>query len=164
MENTFDYIRNSQDLNKLPFFGFNDSEWFSNDEDYYLVEIEKDSSNVKIIDSGIKERLEEKAKKYNELVKIDKAIYNRIITDLWNQYSTNLRNLYYKGIDTSELAITYLKQINNEIFPFVTEYLKLINGSLVKLPFKEYFYKVKTIEKGFYDNDKEIENNSRLEN
>ena len=58
MENTFDYIRNSQDLNKLPFFGFNDSEWFSNDEDYYLVEIEKDSSNVKIIDSGvIKKRL-----------------------------------------------------------------------------------------------------------
>lgn len=163
MENTFESIRNPQDLNKLPFFGFDDSEWFGNNEDYYLVEIEKDSSNVKIIDSGIKERLEEKAKKYNDLVKINKDFYHNVITDIWNQYSTNLRNLYYKGIDTSELAITYLKQINNEIFPFVVNYLKLANGKLIKLPFKEYSYEVKPIEKGFYD-DKDTENNSRPQN
>ena len=102
MENTFDYIRNSQDLNKLPFFGFNDSEWFSNDEDYYLVEIEKDSSNVKIIDSGvIKERLEAKAKKYNELVKIDKKkliLYcseKRTGNFIFNFLAQKVRELYF---------------------------------------------------------------------
>ena len=141
-----------------------DSSWFGNNKEYYLLEIDRDG-DAKIIDSSIiKERLEAKAKKYNELVKIDKDFYHNVITDIWNQYSVNLRNSYYRGIEVPEASILFLKQINNEIFPHVVNYLKLVNGKLVKLPFKEYFYEVKTIEKGFYDNDKETENNSRLEN
>ena len=74
---------------KVPFLGFDDSGWFET-KTYYLLEIDQDG-DAKIIDSGvIKERLEAKAERYNELAKKDKLFYWNTVRTIYDNWQKDI--------------------------------------------------------------------------
>ncbi len=155
---------------KVPFIGFDDSGWFETEE-YYLLEIDRDG-DAKIIDSGvIKERLEAKAEKYNELAQKDKEFYWKTVRSIYARFQHDIQSAYFicKSLNDFQdvfenFTHKHLKTIDEKILPKFLKFVSLDKGYLELKPFFELKYEVKTIEKGFYDYDKETENNSRLEN
>ena len=145
---------------KVSFLGFDDSEWFNN-ETYYLLEIDQDG-DAKIIDSGvIKERLEAKAERYNELAQKDKEFFDITVMSMYS--------LYYKEFEPAWKAYdsAYLDYLTEKYYNAVIktghgvskalDYWKIDKqtGWFGEPKFTELKYEVKTIEKGFYEKNSE---------
>lgn len=174
MENTFDSIRIPVYVNipqsHTPFLGFDDSEWFSGNETYYLLEIDRDG-DAKVIDtSTIKERLEAKAERYNELAQKDKVFYWKTVRSIYARFQHDIQSAYFicKSLhdfqDVFEnFTNKHLKTIDDKILPEFLKFVSLEKGYLELKPFFELKYEVKTLEKGFYDKE-ETKDNIRPQN
>jgi hypothetical protein len=146
---------------KVPFLGFDDSEWFNN-ETYYLLEIDRDG-DTKVIDSSIiKERLEAKAERYNELFKKDKDFYWNIVRKIYNDWQKDIHQIYFSLKTLEDFNNAYIKftnkhleLIDKQILPKFLEFVSLENGYFQLKTFSELSYKVKTTEKGFYEKNSE---------
>lgn len=139
-------------------------------ETYYLLEIDRDG-DAKIIDTSIiKERLEAKAERYNELALTDRLFYRNIVQNIYSQYQNDVRLEYFtckteKDFTNTFIKYTnkYLETINKDILPLFLEFVSLENGYFQLKTFNELRYEVKQLEKGFYDKE-ETEDNSRSQN
>jgi len=109
-------------------------------ETYYLLEIDRDG-DVKVIDSSIiKERLEAKAERYNELFKKDKDFYWNIIRKIYNDWQKDIHQIYFSLKTLEDFNNAYIKftnkhleLIDKEILPKFLEFVSLENGYFQKL-------------------------------
>lgn len=144
---------------KVPFLGFDDSGWFET-KTYYLLEIDRDG-DAKIIDSGvIKERLEAKAERYNELAKKDKLFYWNTVRTIYDNWQKDIHQIYFSLKTLEDFNNAYIKftnkhleLIDKDILSKFLEFVSLENGYFQLKAFTELKYEVKTIEKGFYDKE-----------
>ncbi len=154
---------------EIPFLGFDDTNRFDN-ETYYLLEIDRDG-DAKVIDSSIiKERLEAKAERYNELAKKDKLFYWNTVRKIYAEFQYDVQSVYFDCNTVEDFNNAFIKftnkhldLIDKQILPKFLEFVSLETGYLQLKPFSEFYYEVKTLEKGFYDKE-ETENNSGPQN
>ena len=161
-------------LRPLPFDKSDESFWkYVNrpaSETYYLLEIDHDG-DAKVIDTSIiKERLEAKAERYNELFKKDKDFYWNIVRKIYNDWQKDIHQIYFSLKTLEDFNNAYIKftnkhleLIDKQILPRFSEFVSLENGYFQLKTFNELSYEVKTTEKGFYDKE-ETTNNSRSQN
>ncbi len=139
-------------------------------ETYYLLEIDRDG-DAKVIDSSIiKERLEAKAERYNELARKDKEFYWNVVKTIHNNWQNDIIEIYFslktlENFNNAYVKFTnkHLALIDKQILPRFLEFVSLENGYFHFKTFNELLYEVKTIEKGFYDKE-ETSDNSRSQN
>lgn len=150
-------------LRPLPFDKSDESFWkYVNkptSETYYLLEIDRDG-DAKVIDtSTIKERLEAKAERYNELARKDKEFFDITVMSMYDLYIKDIK-LYWTGHSSSTLDYLTEKYYNAIIktghgISKALDYWKIDKqtGWFGKPQFKELHYEVKTLEKGCYDKE-----------